>query len=195
MDSMVAPAASPGGLPVAPGPGAEWGVEMLGLLPQDGLRYEILDGILLVSPSSVPAHQRVIRRLFRIFSDVCPADHEVFFAPLDWQPDARTSLQPDLMVVARNRIGERVITGNPALVVEVLSPSSSRYDRVLKFSRYAEAGIAQYWIVDPASTVIEVFDLDNDRRYRLAVRAGGDVPMTVAAPLAVSLIPAMLFSD
>jgi Uma2 family endonuclease len=99
------------------------------------------------------------------------------------------------MVVARNRIGERVITGNPALVVEVLSPSSSRYDRVLKFSRYAEAGIAQYWIVDPASTVIEVFDLDDDRRYRLAVRAGGDVPMTVAAPLAVSLIPAMPFSD
>src|SRR5450755_2777819 len=64
MDSMVAPAAAPGGLPVAPGPGAEWGVEMLGLLPQDGLRYEILDGILLVSPSQVPAHQRVIGRLF-----------------------------------------------------------------------------------------------------------------------------------
>jgi hypothetical protein len=62
-----------------------------------------------------------------------PGRSRSVFAPLDWQPDKRTSLEPDLLVVAQDRIGEKNITENPAIVVEVLSPSTSRYDRVLQF--------------------------------------------------------------
>ena len=137
-------------------------------------------------------HQRTLGRLFRIFEDNCPDDHEVFFAPVDWQPDELTSLQPDLLVIAKDRVGEINIIENPLLVVEVLSPSTSRYDRVLKFSRYAEAGIPQYWIVDPRTPSVEVFDLDSAGNYRLTGQAQGDGVLTVAGPLSVTVSPTAL---
>src|SRR6478672_9818010 len=189
---MVAVSEEARGLPVAPLGGEEWTTEMLGLLPDDGLRYEIIDGILIVSPAPALRHQRAIRRLCRIFEDNCPDDHEVFFAPLDWQPDGRTSLEPDLLVVAKDRLGDANITENPALVVEVLSPSTSRFDRVLKFSRYAEAGIPQYWIVDPRTPSVEVFDLDADGSYQLTARAEDDGSVTVTPPLSVTVSPTAL---
>ena len=195
MVHMVAVSESARGLRVAPRAGEEWTTEMLKLLPDDGLRYEIIDGILIVSPAPVLRHQRAIRRLCRIFEDNCPDDHEVFFAPLDWQPDGRTSLEPDLLVVEKDRLGEANITENPTIVVEVLSPSTSRYDRVLKFSRYAEAGIPQYWIVDPGTPSVEVYDLDADGNYQLTARAEGDGSVTVAAPLSVTVVPVALVSS
>ena len=90
----------------------EWTVDDLETLPDDGLRYELLDGTLIVSPAPVPRHQRAIVRLVLLLSAACPADHEVFVAPLDWQPDRRTSLEPDLLVVRKDRIGEKNITAN-----------------------------------------------------------------------------------
>ena len=90
----------------------------------------------------------------------------MLFAPTDWRPDGRTSLEPDLLVVRRDRIGEKNI-------VEALDPGgggcvpdSARIDRTLKFSRYAEGGIGQYWIVDPRVPAVEVYDLV-DGEYRL----------------------------
>ena len=80
-------------------------------------------------------------------------------------------------------------------MVEVLSPSTSRYDRVLKFSRYAEAGIPQYWMVDPQKPSVEVFDLDGDGNYLPTARAEGDEPVTVAAPLSVTVAPTALVSS
>src|SRR4029077_12961539 len=100
----------------------EWTVDALETLPDNGLRYEILDGTLLVTPSPTPRHQGAIVELTVLLRNACPSDHKVFVAPLDWQPDGRTSLEPDLMVVRRDRIGEKNITQPPALVVEVLSP-------------------------------------------------------------------------
>ena len=114
---MAAPTETTRGLPAAPGAGEEWTVNLLELLPDDGLRYEIIDGMLIVSPSPVPRHQRAIRKLCRILEDNCPDDHEVFFAPLDWQPDRRTSLEPDLLVVAKDRIGEKNITVSASALV------------------------------------------------------------------------------
>lgn len=195
MVRMVAVSESARGLPVAPRGGEEWTTELLKLLPDDGLRYEIIDGILIVSPAPRLPHQRTLGRLFRIFEDSCPDDHEVFFAPVDWQPDELTSLQPDLLVIAKDRVGEINIIENPLLVVEVLSPSTSRYDRVLKFSRYAEAGIPQYWIVDPRTPSVEVFDLDADGNYQLTARAEGDESVMVATPLAVTVSPVALVSS
>src|SRR5699024_10768533 len=78
-----------------PRTGEEWTVNDLDLLPDDGLQYELLDGLLLVSPAPVPVHQRVITRLLVLLHAACPPGYEVFTAPLDWRPDQRTSLQPD----------------------------------------------------------------------------------------------------
>ena len=194
MAIMAAPIEQTRGLPVTPPSGGEWTVELLDQLPDDNLKYEILDGILLVSPSPIPRHQRAIFRLGRILDDACPADLELFIAPLDWRPDERTSLEPDLLVVAKDRIGEKNIQENPAIVVEVLSPSSRRYDRLLKFGRYAEAGIPQYWIVDPDRPSVEVYDLDDQGAYRLTASAEGDAQVEVVAPLNVTVTPSALVS-
>jgi Uma2 family endonuclease len=91
----------------------EWTVDALETLPDNGLRYEILDGTLLVTPAPTPRHQAAILELAVQLRVACPPDHKVFVAPLDWQPDGRTSLEPDLMVVRRDRIGEK--RGSPSL--------------------------------------------------------------------------------
>ena len=100
-------------------------------------------------------------------------------------------MEPDLLVVRRDRIGELNIVQAPAVVVEVLSPSSARIDRTLKFSRYADGGIGQYWIIDPRVASVEVYDL-TDGEYQLTTSGEGDETVTVSAPLALSVVPADL---
>ena len=169
----------------------EWTVELLDSLPEVNLRYELLDGTLLVSPAPVPRHQAAIGELYLLLRAVCPADHFVFMAPLDWRPDSRTSLEPDLLVVRRDRIGEQNIVETPTLVVEVLSPSSARIDRMVKSSRYADGGITQYWIVDPRVPSLEIYDLV-DGEYRLSAGGQGDETVTLAGPFALSVVPSQL---
>ena len=166
----------------------EWSLELLDQLPDDNLRYELLDGTLLVSPAPVVRHQPAIGEMYLLLRAACPADHYVYFAPTDWRPDGRTSLEPDLLVVRRDRIGEQNIVEALALVVEVLSPSSARIDRTLKFSRYAEGGIGQYWIVDPRVPSVEIYDLV-DGEYRLTASGQGDETVAVSAPFALSVVP------
>ena len=172
----------------------EWTVEDLETLPDDGLRYEIIDGVLQVSPSPVTAHQRAVVRLVVAFTAACPEGYEVFVAPLDWQPDSRTSLEPDVLVVPKDAIGPKNITGTPALVVEVLSPSTARIDRTLKFSRYAEGGIGQYWIVDPAVPSIQIYSL-RDETYELIAEGVDEEQVSGVAPMTVTVSPASLIAD
>lgn len=173
----------------------EWTVDMLDTLPDNGLRYEILDGVLVVSPSPTPRHQVAHSELMALLLAACPPDHRVFSAPLDWQPDRRTSLQPDILVLARDAYTAERITGTPVLAIEVLSPTTARVDRLLKFSRYAEGGIGQYWIVDPglsgAPPSVEVYDLV-DHAYRLRADARHNETITVHSPIPVTFSPAQL---
>jgi Uma2 family endonuclease len=166
----------------------EWTVDDLETLPDDNLRYELLDGTLIVSPAPVPRHQRALLRLAILLTNSCPADHEVFVAPLDWQPDRRTSLEPDLLIVRKDRIGEKNITQTPAIVIEVLSPGTARIDKMLKFSRYQEGGIDQYWIMDPRVPSIEVYQLA-DGAYQLLAQGSGTDAVPVAGPLTVTVVP------
>jgi len=170
----------------------EWTVDDLETLLGNGLRYEIVDGTLLVTPAQSPLHQGVVVELAVLLRAACPADHRVFVGPLDWQPDRRTSLQPDLLVVRRDRVGERNITGTPALVVEVVSPGTARIDRTAKFSRYAEGGIGHCWLVDPDVPSVQVFTL-TDGAYVLTAEGAADTPVSVAEPVAVTVIPVDLF--
>lgn len=169
----------------------EWTVDDLESLPDDGLQYELLDGVLLVTPAPIPVHQRATRELFLLLHAVCPSHYEVFFAPLDWQPDRRTSLQPDLLVVAKDKIGPKNITENLALAVEVLSPSTRRKDMVLKRSKYEEVGVPSYWVVDPKEPSFIAYDLI-DGQYVEVVHARGDEIAEVAAPFPVRIIASAL---
>ena len=169
----------------------EWTVDDLVHSPDDGQRYEILDGVLLVSPAPIPKHQTVLFELAVLFRSACPPDHRAFVAPVDWQPDGRTSLQPDILVVRKDRIGEKNVVRTPTLVAEVLSPSTARIDRMVKLSRYAEGGIAQYWLVDPDGPSVQVFDLIGGE-YRLVASGGPGDTVTVDGPVPVSFDPAVL---
>ncbi len=85
----------------------DWTVDDIDLLPDDGLQYELIDGILVVSPAPVPRHQRVVVRLLVQLDLACPPELEVLVSPIDFRPDKTTSVQPDVVVVRRAQSGRR----------------------------------------------------------------------------------------
>ena len=121
-------------------------------VPAEGKRYELLAGELYVVPAPSPLHQRVSKRLQRQLEAFFEEKGlgEVFNAPVDVILGSHDVAEPDILVVARpSQISHRAIEGPPALVVEVLSPSSRHHDRVTKAARYLALGVEHYWIVDP----------------------------------------------
>lgn len=146
-------------------------------LPEEpGYRYEILDGILVKDPPPIVIHQRVLRRLIRVLEDYfvdTDPDGEVFLAPLDVTLGAHTVVQPDIFYLAGGQEGyvqrER-IDGPPTLVVEILSPSTSRKDRLSKSRVYQQAGVPHYWLINPEEKTMECLALKDDL---YAIVAGG----------------------
>lgn len=140
-------------------------------LPDDGRRYEILDGELEVSPAPAPRHQGVSRNLLFILHGHVQERGlgSVYYAPIDVILAPDTIVQPDLVFVAAGResiVTERAIEGPPDLAVEILSPGSDRRDRVAKAGLYARYGIPHYWIVDPVARTLEVYEVEG-AEYRL----------------------------
>jgi Uma2 family endonuclease len=123
-------------------------------LPDDGKHYELLAGVLYVNPSPGLPHQHAAKRAF---FQICAYFEgnglgEVFFAPFDVILSDHDVAEPDIIVVAgASQFSRRGVEGPPALVVEVISPSSRRYDRVTKAARYLTLGVEHYWIIDPES--------------------------------------------
>jgi Uma2 family endonuclease len=143
----------------------------LRLMPDDGKRYELIDGEVFVSPSPSEKHQRASGRLFlSMGGHVVRHDlGRVYYAPFDVVFGEKTALQPDLLFVSKARlgiIGSEYIIGAPDLVVEILSPSRPAYDRVTKLEQYAFYGVAEYWIVDPIAESVEIYVLAG-KKYEL----------------------------
>ncbi len=148
---------------------------------EPGYRFEILNGILVKEPSPNVMHQRVSRRLQRIledyFSEADPQG-EVFDAPLDVTFQDISVVQPDIFYVSGPQkaiVKDTRIDGPPTLVVEILSPSNSRKDRLQKLQIYQEAGVQHYWIVDPQEHTLECFALQNGRYFLVAAGMDHDV--------------------
>ncbi|MGC0143958.1 Uma2 family endonuclease [Pseudactinotalea sp. Z1732] len=179
------------GMTLMPRTGEEWTVDDLDLLPDDGLQYELLDGLLLVSPAPAPLHQRVITRLLLLLHAACPPGYEIFPAPLDWRPDPRTSLQPDLLIVRNEDVGEHHVSAPLALAVEVLSPATRRKDQVLKRSKYEDAGVRSYWIIDPAEPSVLALDL-TDASYSTTAHVSGTERAELEVPFRIGVVPADL---
>ena len=121
-------------------------------LPNDGWRYELLAGELYMNPAPSPMHQRVSKRLQRQLEAFFEENRlgEVFNAPVDVIFGQHDVAEPDIVVVSDpSQISRRGLEGVPALVVEVLSPSTRAYDRTIKLRRYLELGVRSYWILDP----------------------------------------------
>jgi len=135
--------------------------------PDDGNRYELVDGELLVTPSPAQHHQLILGRLHGLLAGYLRPHHSLvqeFFAPADiiWSP--REYVQPDLFVVPAHEV-----TGNwrdcrtLLLAVEVLSPRSARADRFTKRRLYQRRGVGTYWIVDADARLVEVWHPGDDR--------------------------------
>lgn len=102
-----------------------------------------------MTPAPEPVHQRVTGGLYRRLQDACPAGHEVFVSPIDFDLPGGQRVEPDIIVVPDASVGEKRLSGPALLVVEIVSPGSVVNDRVTKREVYAGAGVPAYWIVDP----------------------------------------------
>lgn len=150
------------------------------LEPDPTRRWELSEGIPIMSPRPHPLHQRVTVRLIQRLLDALPVDLEVLpevevTTDAGIRPSVRT---PDLVVVPRDVTGQRsprVSAADVLLVIEIISPGSRRTDHVTKLREYAKAGIQNYWIVDATAAPGEqflAFTRDGNAYRRLEVQVG-----------------------
>ncbi|MEI2779234.1 MAG: Uma2 family endonuclease [Tetrasphaera sp.] len=163
----------------------------LAAMPDDGHRYELIDGSLIVTPSPSRAHQSVAALLARLLFEACPPSLTIRFAPLDVRLDPRTVLQPDLLVIERAGYLDESVPLRPLLTIEVLSPSTRLVDLNLKMARYEQAGIPSYWVVDPGELRLRAWDLV-DAAYVPVADVTGDERWTAVKPFPVTITPARL---
>ncbi|WP_020387092.1 Uma2 family endonuclease [Kribbella catacumbae] len=160
-------------------------------MPNDGHRYELIDGALIMTPAPSRLHQRVVASVYRLLFAACSDELEVLFAPFDVVISGNTVLQPDLLVARREDFTERDLPTAPLLAVEVLAPSTRRIDVMLKFSRLEAAGCASYWVIDPDTPELIAWEM-RDGAYAQVAKATGDEVARLTAPFAVSVVPADL---
>lgn len=146
-------------------------------LPEDGRRYELIDGVLFANGVEVPGHdlaalapemtpapswrhQTAVGQLFMLLRSYADAHRvgQVLVAPLDIELDVRRVVQPDVLVVPLVG-GRRPRSWDEAerllLAVEILSPSTARFDRVRKRRVYQDAGVPEFWLVDVDARLVE----------------------------------------
>jgi Uma2 family endonuclease len=153
----------------------------------EGPRYELIGGVVVVSPSPVVPHQRLSGSLYVTLRLACPAGLEVFAAPLDVRLSGDTVVQPDLLVVRAQDAAEDHLTGVPLLVVELLSDATRGHDLLLKRARYEAAGVPSYWIVEPGTAEFTVLELAAGRYEQVHAGVLGRPPVTVTRPFPVTL--------
>ncbi|MGQ0844858.1 MAG: Uma2 family endonuclease [Sporichthyaceae bacterium] len=182
------------GLGLAPG-SRPLTVADLETMPDDGRRYELIDGILLVSPAPQWRHQAMLAGLFRVLDPLCPPDLRIVMAPFAVRTSESNEVQPDLIVARFADLTPAALPVAPVLAVEVLSPSTQLYDRNLKLAHYARIGVASYWLLDPADEgSIAVHSLE-DGTLREVATASGEQPLTLRVPFDVTLVAARLLDD
>ena len=137
-------------------PEADWDRARWETLPDDGNRYEVIDGVLYMTTAPSSFHQWIIRQIVRVlFQHIDDAGVGITtWAPIGLFMPGCDPVQPDILVVRTadlDMFQDRRIYGIPALLIEVLSPSNPNQDTRVKRGAYARAGVPEYWIVRPAS--------------------------------------------
>jgi Uma2 family endonuclease len=154
-------------------PATRWTADMVRALPDDGKRYEVIDGELFVTPAPTWTHQRAVRDLLFRIADYLRANPgiEALFAPADITAGERTLVQPDVFVMPRGpgpMLGGWVEVETLVLAIEVLSPSTARADRHKKRRLYQRKRVSEYWIVDIDARLVERWRPDDERPEILA---------------------------
>ena len=149
-------------------------------------RWELINGVpYAMSPGPSEGHQSVLLKLARQLGDYLDGKPcKVFVAPFDVRLNANTYddtvVQPDILVVCDDsKLDGKSCVGAPDLVIEILSPSTALKDKNLKFKKYLEAGVREYWIADPDSKTISAHILDNGRYYVTSYAEADTAPVQV----------------
>ena len=138
------------------------------LFPDDGLRHEIINGEHFVTPSPNLRHQELVLRLAVSLSNYLeerPDDGRVFIAPFDVVFSFHDIVEPDVIFVAPDQLDiltAKNIQGTPAMVVEILSPSTRKRDQQIKRTLYDRVGVREYWLVDPEMNAISIYRRQTD---------------------------------
>ena len=146
-------------------PADGWTVDDLDTLPDDGVRRELIDGALHVSPSPTSVHQVIAMRLGVALEQACP-DHLFVSQSNDVQLSPRRLFIPDVLVTtfeAARRRADSFTADEVVLAVEIVSPGSQSIDRVLKPALYAKAGIPHFWLIETDGGItVQTYTLDRD---------------------------------
>lgn len=154
------------------------------LLPEDK-RYEIIDGDLFMTPAPSTYHQRISQNL-EFFLERYVREHgagQILHAPCDVVLSETDVVQPDILFVAKDRLGiieEKYVSAAPNLAIEILSQDSAMRDRTIKAKLYARAGVRELWIVDPAKKTIEILRNTREGFERQALFRASDVLVSPA---------------
>ncbi len=160
-------------------------------IPDDGMRHEIIDGVHYVTPSPNRRHQEMVMRLslsLGNFLEDRPDRGQVFLAPFDVVFTFHDVVEPDLVFVAPDQLDiltDKNIQGTPALVIEILSPSTRRRDQHIKRTLYERTGVREYWLIDPELNTVTVFRRAGDGSFPRAselTAAGRDTLETPLLP-------------
>jgi len=160
----------------------------------DDRRWELIDGsAYLMSPSPTWKHQGILVGLtkqFAVFLEGKPCN--VFVTPFDVRLNADTKddtvVQPDLLIVCdKSKLDAKGCNGAPDMVVEILSPSTLRRDRLIKLNLYQKAGVREYWIVDPESLTVSVHILENGKYTVTAYGDEDTAPVSVLEGCEINL--------
>ena len=175
-----------------PAPGKPFTVAELDRMPDDGHRYELLDGMLVVSPRPNNSHQEVAAELLGLLRAACPAGLRALPEPAV-QLSRETEFAPDLAVIRRDQVTAAKCTEPPLLVVEIRSPSTALIDLNRKKAAYERFGVESYWVVVPDLDKPEmiVFEL-HDGRYQEAAHLTGDETFVAAKPFCIEVVPSRL---
>jgi Uma2 family endonuclease len=167
-------------------------VEDMENMPDDEFRYELDDGVLIVSPAPSNLHQRVVLRLAQVLDAACPPEFEVFIG-VGVNINRYQHRVPDLAVARADSMNTVFQERAPVLAVEVASPRTRLYDRNRKKDVYERFGIVSYWIVDPdpAKPQLTLFEL-RDGRYQQVAQVAGEETFAAGRPFPVTVTPSAL---
>src|SRR5215469_14033514 len=175
-----------------PAPGKPFTVAELDRMPDDGHRYELLDGMLVVSPRPNNPHQEVAAELLGLLRAACPAGLRALPEPAV-QLSRETEFAPDLVFIRQDQVTSAKCTEPPLLVVEIRSPSTALIDLNRKKAAYERFGVECYWVVVPDLDKPEliVFELDGGR-YREATHVTGEETFAAVRPFGIDVVPSRL---
>ena len=161
-------------------------------MPDDGNRYEVIDGMLIVTPAPGWHHQEMGLTIYVVLREACPRDLRVMAAPFALRTAHDSEVQPDVLVTRYVDLTPTNLPVAPLLVVETLSPSTALHDRNTKKAHYERMGVPSYWLLDPtAPGALTVFEL-RDGAYVQVAHVVGDEPHAAERPFPVTVVPARL---